>query len=205
MKDRLDRPERPVIVAASAPLEIRHVPAHLANYSRTRRTPRVIVLHATHGAEGTMADTNGAREMTKPIVPPRSAHYFVDADSCTQCVPDECRAYHARHNGNAVGIGVELCGRADQTIEQWYDATSLATMRLAARLCIELCLRWKLPAVLVGPTGLRAGEPGITTHALVSQAWHESDHWDPGPGFPLQPFIDAVARGMVVLGPAPTV
>ena len=36
-----------------------------------------------------------------------------------------------------------------------------------------------------GQTTLRAGERGITTHAQVSKAWKKSDHWDPGPGFPI--------------------
>jgi hypothetical protein len=41
---------------------------------------------------------------------------------------------------------------------------------------------------------VRAGRRGITGHAEVSAAYRQSDHWDPGPGFPVESFLDRVRR-----------
>lgn len=193
----------PPLVASPGPLAIREMPAHASNYNAVSRVPTLIVIHATHGSEGLKSAENTAAEISKPLPPGKrkSWHYAVDADSIVRSVPDRFRAWHCGASGNAVGIGVELCGRADQTLAQWYDAASLATLRLGARLVAELCLQWGIPPVRVHSVELVSGRAGITTHADVSAAWRESSHTDPGAGFPLSSFVAAVARATVVLGP----
>ncbi len=47
-------------------------------------------------------------------------------------------------------------------------------------------MRWLAPGDLV------AGRRGITGHVDVSRAFELSDHWDPGPGFPVESFLDTV-------------
>lgn len=202
-------PERPLvvppipeprIVAVPGPLQIKDVPAHLSNYSRTMRHPSVIVLHATDGHEGVTKDTDCAVMFARPFPPgqpKRSSHYVVDTDSTTRCVRDEFAAWHCGHHGNAIGIGIELCGRADQTRPQWLDALSLPMLCIAARLCAELCRQWQIPARVVNDRGLLAEEQGITTHAFVAQAWKETTHYDPGPGFPMGAFVTAVNNAVV--------
>ena len=37
-----------------------------------------------------------------------------------------------------------------------------------------------------------AGRRGLTGHAEVSRAFGQSDHWDPGDGFPVEAFVDRV-------------
>lgn len=193
-------PQSPSLVAMPGPLAIREMPAHLSNYSAVGRIPTLIVIHATHGSEGLQSAENAAHEITLPNKR-KSWHYAVDANSIVRSVPDAMRAWHCGSHGNVASIGVELCGRADQTAAQWFDAASLATLQLGARLVAELCLQWRIPPVRVHPAELVAGRSGITTHACVSAAWRESTHTDPGPGFPLSAFIAAVARATVALGP----
>lgn len=185
---------RAVIVAADK-LVMRYVAAHPTNYSRAVRKPSVIVLHCTDGHEGTTKDTDAAIEISKPLPKgkERSFHFVVDADSATACVEPKFTAWHARKHGNAVGIGIEICGSADQTRAQWLDALSLATLQITARLCAELCRDFAIPPVALSEAGLRAGLRGITTHHIVSQAWKESTHYDPGPHFPFADFLEAVA------------
>jgi N-acetyl-anhydromuramyl-L-alanine amidase AmpD len=192
----------PRIVAAAA-VQYHHRPAHLRNYSRIVREPRGIVLHCTDGCEGLRADEDCAAMFARAPEPGRekSAHLIIDANSCTRCVSDEFTAYHARHNGNMYGIGIELCGRADQTRAQWFDALSLPMLNIAARVCAELCQQHGIPAVVVNDRGLLAGERGITTHHFVSAAWKQSDHYDPGPGFPLGSFVAAVAAALKPASP----
>lgn len=186
----------PSIVAVPAPLVLKSVPAHPANYARVARRPTFIILHCTDGHEGYSKDFDEAVAISKPLSKgkQRSFHYVVDGNSATQCVEDRWIAWHARSRGNAVGIGVELCGRAAQTRSQWFDTVSLATMNIAARLCADLCERWSIPPIAVTTEGLLRGvATGITTHAAVSKAWKQSTHWDPGPGFPFDDFVEAVA------------
>ena len=91
------------------------------------------------------------------------------------------------------GIGVELCGRADQTREQWLDQSSLPMLCIAARLVAQLCLVHQIPPRLLSRDELRRVTPGITTHAAITDAFHgETTHSDPGAGFPLAEFVLAV-------------
>jgi len=121
-----------------------------------------------------------------------SAHYNVDADSVTQSVRDEDIAFHAP-GANANGIGIELCGRARQTAAEWDDDFSRSVIARAANLTAALCRRWSIPATFVPADGLLRGVRGITMHSTVSDAFKKSSHRDPGPGFPLQRFLDLVA------------
>lgn len=190
----------PTIVAARE-LLITKVPAHLSNYSRVVRTPVMVVVHATDGCEGTHCDMDGALEIAHelPQGKKRSFHYIVDADSAANCVDDTYTAFHCRHRGNAIGLGVELCGRAKQSRAEWCDPVSLATLQNGAYIVAMLCVRWNIPAILLDAAALRSGnEHGITTHAAISEAWHESNHTDPGPHFPLLEFVHAVRMAMGV-------
>lgn len=195
-------PEPAIIAARGYILRVR--PASRSNYSELKRlSPSVIVLHCTDGCEGTTKDDDTAAMFAGELKKKRSAHYVVDADSVTRCVPDLMTAWHCGHHGNAIGLGIELCGRASQTRAQWLDAFSLPTLSLAARLCADLCLAYEIPPSVANEVALRAGQPGITTHAYVAKAFpKDTDHTDPGPGFPLASFVAAVARAMQGL-PAP--
>lgn len=161
-----------------------------------RRTPAIwIVLHCTDGAEGPTKAEDGALELASlpDNARKRSAHWFVDSDSIVQCVPLECEAWHAGRTANMFGEGIELCGRASQTSDQWMDAASLPMLAIAARL-----VRWRadalgIPLRMLTATQLRAHMAGITTHAEITRAFPaETTHMDPGAGFPMAAFMAAV-------------
>jgi hypothetical protein len=159
-----------------------------------REAPLWIVLHCTDGAEGPAKAEDGAAELA--AIPPagrkRSVHWFVDSDSVVQCVPTECEAWHAGRSANLYGEGIELCGRASQTREQWMDALSLPMLAIAARLVRTRADRLGLPLRFVTATQLRAHLTGITTHMELTRAFPaETTHSDPGPGFPLAEFLAA--------------
>lgn len=190
-------------IVAAGSVKLISKPAHPTNYSLTKRKPTLIVIHSTEGHEGSgSTDANVAAGIAVAKAG-KSFHYVVDADSATQCVPDELTAWHARKTGNARGIGVEICGTAKQTRAQWLDTASLATLNNAARLIADLCVRHGIPPVVLGAEELKRNLSGITTHAAVSAAWGESTHWDPGPDFPLDEFVRAVADATAAVpGPA---
>lgn len=137
-----------------------------------------IVLHSTvsrcepDGARATAAyfRTQGAGG---------SAHYIVDPDEVIQSVYDGVIAWHAPPNQHS--IGVEMCDiplAADKS--RWDDEPHKAMLARVATLVAELCLAYDVPATFLSIADLKAGKRGVTTHNNVSQAFHQSDHWDPG-------------------------
>ena len=166
------------------------------NYTKLgrKRTIRYVVLHSMESQETDATAENVAAWFASDKAPQASAHYCVDRESVIQCVDDNDVAWHAP-GLNSLSIGIEMAGRASQTAAEWDDPYSFQMMNLAAALVANLCKKYDIPVRAVGPSGLLMDMPGITTHAAVSEAFKKSTHWDPGPNFPLNKFIDTV-RGM---------
>lgn len=186
---------RPSELPIASPLP--YIDARFYRRADRRSAALWIVIHATHGAEGIGKARQGARELADlppnaPAQKRRSAHAFVDTSEVMQCVPWTCEAWHCGQTGNRLGEGIELCGRADQTLEQWLDAKSLPMLAIAARLVRARCDANGLPLEWVTHGGLRKYRGGITSHHEISTAFGESSHWDPGPGFPIAAFLEAV-------------
>ncbi len=156
----------------------------------TNRAIDVVVMHTMEIAERKDAAEICARwfQSRASMV---SAHYCVDADGIVQCVLEKNIAWHAR-GGNADSIGVELAGFARQTREEWGDDYSDAVLRRAATLVADVVRRRSIPVRWLRASDLVAGRRGITGHVEVSRAFGKSDHWDPGPGFPIEEFLGQV-------------
>lgn len=120
---------------------------------------------------------------------PASAHYIVDPGEVVQCVYDDVVAYHAPPNDGS--IGVELCGITSADLARWSTRERRRMTELAVQLVAELCLAYDVPPYYVGPTALKRGERGVTTHAAVGKAWGQTDHWDPG-AWPRRAFMRQV-------------
>lgn len=142
-----------------------------------------------------------------------SAHYVVDPSEVVQVVFDDEIAWHAPPNQHSLGI--EMCDMPATSINRWDDpATDMHStrknplrwlepnhrrmLRRAARLTAELCLAYDVPVRFLSSKDLLAGAHGITTHANVSGAWHESTHWDPGV-WPKRSFMRAVRNQVKTL------
>ncbi len=156
-----------------------------------KRGPRKIDLLVIHTAE--IGETLDGAEalMNACAIQERVAswHYSVDPDSICQSVLDHDVAFHAP-GANHNGIGIELCGRARQSPEEWQDDYSFYLLENASKLVAQLSGKWDIPLVFVPRETLRLpGTRGITTHAEVSKAFAKSDHWDPGPHFPMAWFL----------------
>ncbi len=164
-----------------------------------RLTVNWVVLHSAEvgesleAAEVLMRRCAGKRTNAKGDEIVSSWHYAVDADSVTQSVREEDIAFHAP-GANAAGIGVEMCGRARQSLSEWDDDYSRNVVIRTASLVAGICRRWNIPVLLLGADSLLRGQRGITTHAEVSKAWKKSTHTDPGMFFPVQQFLDLTAH-----------
>lgn len=159
----------------------------------------LVVVHTMEVAERRDAAEACARWFQSPASEV-SAHYCVDADSVVQCVREQDVAWHAR-GGNARSIGIELAGYARQGAEDWSDPYSTALLARAAALTADICARYAIPVRWRRAAALRAGRRGITGHADVSEAFRRSDHWDPGPGFPVARFLRLVRQALPVSEP----
>ena len=152
----------------------------------------LVVMHTMEISERAGAAAICARWFASPVSKV-SAHYCVDARTVVQCVHEEDLAWHAR-GGNAHSIGIELAGFAAQTEQQWTDDYSVSVLTRAARVVADVCLRRRIPTRWLVAGDLLAGRRGITGHSEVSRAYGKRDHWDPGPGFPVERFLDHVRR-----------
>ena len=164
------------------------------NYTPGRRSPiDVIVIHTMEMPEkSTTAEAcaNFFATTTKEA----SAHYCIDQNSVVQCVRDEDVAWHAP-GANHNGLGFEHAGYARQSREEWVgDEASLALLERSAELAAEKCREYGIPLIWLQPADLRAGKRGFTSHANVSKAFQRSDHWDPGPNFPVQRYLALVRQ-----------
>lgn len=176
------------------------------HYAKGRNRPvQYVVIHSTQGSEGpTSAEAGAAYDKRRPDSV--STHIFVDSNSAVREVPDTDRAYHARYHGNEVGLGIELCGLAQQSGAQWHDASSLPMLRIAAVETAQMCCDHGLPARRLSVAQVRAAyyapaaerPKGICGHVDVTAAYPEDDgsHWDPGPNFPWTEFLAMVQAEM---------
>ena len=163
------------------------------HYTRAKREPhaiRLIVIHSTESSEGLGNAEAIAKWFAADTAPQASAHYVIDPGATVQCVAVADVAWHAgRVNGYSVGL--ELCGKAGQTREQWTDGTSFQMLDRASKLVRRLSEECEIPLEWVSDAALVDGTAhGLTTHAQISRAFKvPGGHWDPGPNFPGDLFL----------------
>jgi N-acetyl-anhydromuramyl-L-alanine amidase AmpD len=149
-----------------------------------------IVIHDMEMAEKSSTAEACAAMFAGPSSPRASVHFMVDSDSVVQGVELDRIAWHAPPNTGSVGI--EHAGFAGQRRAQWLDVYGVAMLERSTALCAWLCAVLGVPDNWLTPAALRAGGRGLCTHADVSAAWHETDHTDPGPGFPKDYYLKRV-------------
>lgn len=144
-----------------------------------------IVLHSTEGdtAEG------AARWFANPQSA-GSTHLVVDNEHCFRTVEPGMIAWGAA-GANRQGFHIEQAGHARWTQARWLKM--LRTLQRAAWKTAAWCHRYDLPPTFRTAEGLRAGRPGVTTHAECSKAFG-GDHTDPGRFWPRRTFMYFVRR-----------
>ena len=135
-----------------------------------------------------------------------SAHYVIDPAEVVQAAYDDVICWHAPPNPHSLGF--EMCdipgprpapGTPWQTIQRlrrawrWIKPNQLRMLRRTAQVVAQAALAYDVPLVFLTADDVRKDRSGITTHANVSDAWHESTHWDPG-WWPRRRFMRLVRR-----------
>lgn len=115
-----------------------------------------------------------------------SAHVGADVNSRVRYVSDDDVAY-AAPGANHDGLHIELAGYAEYDAGRWTQPDMMAMLQQASAQMREWSQRYDIPLRF-----LRAGElardpniKGVTTHNEVRLAYRLTNHWDPGPGFPI--------------------
>ena len=155
-----------------------------------------IVIHATQGAERVGAAQATANRFAGigQEAPKASAHYAIDPSEVIQCVKESDVAWHCP-GANRRGIGIEHCGRSDQTPEQWDDLTSVAELKASANLVALICHHWHIPPVRIDAKAINGFVRGIAGHADFTEAFHtKGGHTDPGPNFPWDNYMNLVRQ-----------
>jgi hypothetical protein len=153
----------------------------------------VIVVHDTEG--GPAGAASSAAWFANPASR-GSTQLIAGEDGTFRSLPDDTEPW-AAEGANSNGLHIELAGSAAWTRAQWLARTK--TLDCAARLIADWCFTYDIPAVLLDAASLRANQRGITTHAAVSEAFHQSNHYDPGPNFPMDVLIAKVQAALADL------
>ena len=126
-----------------------------------------------------------------------SVHVGTDSNSAVRYAPDTNYVYGAG-GANRNGLHIELAGYSAQSESEWLDAFGTAMLPIAASVVAAWCNRYLIPPTFLDAAALQACAAagirprGITTHHQVTLAYHQDDHTDPGPSFPLDYFIKLV-------------
>lgn len=152
------------------------------------RPVRLIVLHSTETPAATArAVATGFQDPARRA----SSHYVVGTDGVVSCVAESDTAW-AAPGANADGVQIEQCGYAGST--DWTSGDGAAVVAATAGLVAGICARHSIPLRALTDGELAAGQAGIVTHAQVSRVYRRSDHWDPGPSYPMATLL-AIAAG----------
>lgn len=119
-----------------------------------------------------------------------SAHYVVDPNETVSCLKETVIGWHAPPNTGSIGI--ELCDPQKGASARWADANHEAMLERAAALVREVAARWHVPLTKLTVAQVKAGKHGVCGHVDVSKAFGQTDHTDPGTGFPWAHFMNLV-------------
>jgi hypothetical protein len=169
-----------------------------ANYTSVKsRSIDLIVIHDMEYPEKLTAAEDVARYFRNQRKGPSgsSAHYCCDHNSTVQCVADHDVAW-AAPGANHDGLQIEHAGFARQTTAQWLDDYGRKMLfGQSAPLVAMKCHLHRIPPKFLRAPALIAQRRGITTHWEVTRAFsHGEGHTDPGMGFPLERYMEAVLK-----------
>lgn len=126
-----------------------------------------------------------------------SYHVLVDRTKMMWANTDDWFTWSNGNWGNQDGLHICFIGYAKATRAEWLaEEKKCGTLSRAAWVAAGWCAKYGLPPAFVDAAGLKAKRKGISTHNESRLAWGGTTHWDPGPGFPMDVFVDLVKNNM---------
>jgi hypothetical protein len=158
-------------------------------YAPRGMVPTSVVIHctaATNPAASTAAyfhDCSSSHGSTQAVA---------DDDQGFTCVPDDAVCAGAPPL-NQEGLHIEQPGLVEWTREIWLAHPD--DLKRVAYWTAQKCRQYGIPVLLLHADDLKLGgerTKGITYHAAITEAFHQSTHTDPGPNFPWDVFMQLV-------------
>lgn len=148
-------------------------------WNDTDNAKQLIVQHTTE-SEGGNTNVVGYLERNRGT---GSYQTMVDFDGEeVRMVPDDKQAWGAMPQGNARGLHTCAMGRAEWSRERWLQEGK--QLERTAMRYAEWNRLHGIPLVKITASDAANGVRGIVGHIDISEAFRESDHWDPGHNFP---------------------
>jgi hypothetical protein len=146
-----------------------------------------IVIHSTEGDTAAGAAAFFANPQSGG-----SAHLVVDDRECFRTLDNELIPFGAPGT-NRDGFHIEHAGHASWDRQKWM--THEQTLRRGAFKAALHAKKFNIPLKLLNADDLRHGRSGFVTHATVTSVFPGNQgHTDPGPGFPLDHYMDLVKQ-----------
>lgn len=171
-----------------------------ANDDGIRQTPpRAVFIHTFEGRD--LDALAMARYQLSPAAG-GSYHIVIDVDGKTAREnDDEFIPWSAGPTANRYGHHISLAGQAAFSRDTWLSRTK--QIAKLVEVIAAYCREYGYPPVIRFAGDLTAGKRGVSTHAAASKAWRESDHTDPGRGFPLDIVAAKVDKAINAPKPVP--
>lgn len=123
-----------------------------------------------------------------------SYHRLVDREKILIENTDDWLTWSTGNYGNDIGLHLSFVAYAASTREQWLEEErNHGTLSRAAEQVAAWSKTHNIPLVEVDGAGLRAGRRGVSTHN-AARVWGNTDHTDPGSGFPMDVLLAKAAR-----------
>jgi len=177
-------PEPPVVEKLEPVAESRRFfPAAHFGGARDPSRLRVIVLHSTEGGSAA-----GAASWFQNEASGGSTQLVAGEDGLYRSV-DDLRIPWGAQGANSDGLHIELAGYAKWSRDQWLEKKR--TLENAASAIGKWSRQYGIPLRYIEGAELADDRTrGVTTHVAVTKAYKKGDHWDPGPGFPLDYLLE---------------
>ena len=102
-------------------------------------------------------------------------------------------------NANPYSVAAELCAFASWSPAEWSNHGAMLSN--TAAWIAEECARFGIPVRRLNAGQAQGGEWGVCQHVDLGQAG--GNHWDCGPGFPMDDVMEMAAGGSPNTGPQP--
>jgi hypothetical protein len=158
------------------------------NYSNRNTPVRLIVLHT---AEGALSYQSLGSFFANPASGV-SSHVGIDDSPSVigEYVLPHLKAW-TQADANPYSVAAELCAFASWTPAQWHThATMLAN---TAAWIAEEAIAFDIPIRKLSPAEAQGGVAGVCQHVDLGAAG--GNHWDCGPGFPMDEVLHMAANG----------